>query len=86
MKPRPGNPDPPVPGPDVPAADLPFEAALARLEAVVSALEDEGLSLDASIARFEEGLTLLKACRNRLEGAELRVRELLGDDAPAGKA
>ncbi|MCA9727637.1 MAG: exodeoxyribonuclease VII small subunit [Candidatus Eisenbacteria bacterium] len=54
-----------------------FEEALGRLEALVGDLESGDLSLEDSIARFEEGQRLLNLCTTLLEGAELRVREVL---------
>ena len=61
-----------------------FEEALERLDDIVEKLEDGELPLDDAIARFEEGLALLKQCRARLEGAELRVKELLASGAVSG--
>jgi exodeoxyribonuclease VII small subunit len=54
-----------------------FETALGRLESIVAELESGKLPLDEAIVRFEEGLRLVKACRARLNEAELKVRELL---------
>lgn len=56
-----------------------FEAALKDLETIVARLETGDLGIDQAIAEFEKGLGLLKACRSRLENAELRVQELLAD-------
>lgn len=59
-----------------------FEAALKDLETIVGRLETGDLPIDQAIAEFEKGLGLLKTCRSRLENAELRVRDLLGEEAP----
>jgi exodeoxyribonuclease VII small subunit len=54
-----------------------FEKALARLEAIVDELEDGKLALEASIARFEEGVTLPKFLESELGRAQMRVEELV---------
>ncbi len=57
-------------------ADLPFEAAMARLEEIVKALEGDGISLDESLSLYEEGVALLRRCNRELDEAEQRVRIL----------
>jgi exodeoxyribonuclease VII small subunit len=57
-----------------------FEAAMARLEEIVHALEAGNLSLDESLRVFEEGTGLLRFCTRRLEAAERRIEILLQDD------
>jgi exodeoxyribonuclease VII small subunit len=54
-----------------------FEKALARLEAIVDELEDGKLALEASIARFEEGVTLTRFLETELARAQKRVEELV---------
>lgn len=54
-----------------------FEKALARLEAIVDELEDGKLALEASITRFEEGVTLTKFLESELSRAQKRVEELV---------
>ena len=53
-----------------------FEAALQRLETLVSALEDDEAPLDEALAAYEEGVRLAQHCLERLRTAELRVQEL----------
>ena len=55
-----------------------FEESLVELEKVVQDLERGDISLDDSLARYERGVTLLKACHAQLQGAEAKVRELTG--------
>ena len=50
-----------------------FEAAMARLEEIVRALEGGSAGLDASLGLFEEGISLVNA---KLEGAEQKVKLL----------
>ena len=59
----------------------PFEQSLHELEAIVDALEKGDLTLEASLTAFERGVTLTRACRQALEGAEQRVR-ILTDNRP----
>lgn len=67
---------------DTPAADdLPFEDALEELRTVVADLEGGRLGLEASLERFEEGVSLLRRCRATLDRAERRVELLTGVDA-----
>lgn len=50
---------------------------LARLEEVVRRLEADDVDLDAALALFEEGVARLRAARERLAAAELRVQAVL---------
>jgi exodeoxyribonuclease VII small subunit len=70
-----------------PAEVARFAAALAELEQIVGKLERGELKLEESLQLFERGVALTRACRKSLDGAELKVRQLLGDDAkPEGGA
>lgn len=66
-------------GPDS-GDEMSFEAALKRLEDVVADLEGGRLSLDESLARFEEGMRLSKLCQQKLKGVELRIEKLVADN------
>src|SRR5262249_50315978 len=57
-----------------------FEAALERLQAIVHELEEGELGLEASLGRFEDGISLLRACYRLLEQAEQRIEILTGTD------
>ncbi len=46
-----------------------FETQLARLEAVVDALEQGDISLEKSVTLYKEGLGLVKDCREQLAEA-----------------
>lgn len=60
---------------------LSFEQAVQRLEKVVHELEEGNLGLDESLARFEEGIALLRRCHELLQMAERRIEMLTGVDA-----
>jgi exodeoxyribonuclease VII small subunit len=62
-----------------------FEQALSALEQIVRDLEDGRLGLSESLARYEQGVKLLKNCYAQLEEAERRIELLTGIDA-AGNA
>jgi exodeoxyribonuclease VII small subunit len=74
-----------------------FETALQRLEQAVAALESGTLDLDAALATYERGITMLERCQALLDSAEKRVSQIVGTradgvvvlgdftpDAPAG--
>ena len=62
-------------------AKVKFEQALSRLEKIVEELEGGDLTLDESLARYEEGVKALKKCYEILRDAEKRVEILLkGED------
>ena len=50
-----------------------IESALGRLEAIVAEIEKKPPSLEGLIERYEEGMALLKTCREKLDAAEKRV-------------
>jgi len=60
-----------------------YEDLLQRLSKVVERLEGGGLSLEESIAAFEEGIRLARASAARLEEAERKVEVLLEGDRTA---
>jgi len=50
---------------------------LSRLEEIVRKLESEDVELDAALALFEEGVARLRAARERLGAAEVKVQTVL---------
>ena len=63
--------------------DLKFEDALARLEAIVAALEAGNLPLEESLKVFEEGVGLARHCGKYLDEAERRIEVLVKDESGA---
>ncbi len=57
-----------------------FEDALGKLEGIVKELEDGELSLEKSLARYEQGVRLARFCNSKLEEAEKRVAMLQTSD------
>jgi exodeoxyribonuclease VII small subunit len=60
-----------------------YEDIVARLAKVVERLEGGGLSLEESIAAFEDGIKLARAGAAKLEEAERKVEVLLEGDRTA---
>ena len=60
--------------------NLTYEEALAELEEIVSALEGEQNQLEESIQLFERGQQLAAHCGVLLEAAELKVKQVAGDE------
>jgi exodeoxyribonuclease VII small subunit len=50
-----------------------FEEALAGLEAIVEAMENEQLPLEELVANFEKGSALLNRCESILRSARSRI-------------
>jgi exodeoxyribonuclease VII small subunit len=63
------------------AEPVSFEQALATLEQIVHDLEEGRLGLAESLARYEEGVKLLRQCHGLLEKAERRIELVTGADA-----
>ena len=55
------------------AKKVTFEQQIARLEEIVSALEQGDVQLADSLALFEEGTKLIAACTKQLDQAEQQV-------------
>jgi exodeoxyribonuclease VII small subunit len=54
-----------------------FEDALSRLETLVEKMESGDGTLEQSLDWFEEGMRLIESCRQELESAEQKVKELI---------
>jgi exodeoxyribonuclease VII small subunit len=60
--------------------ELTYEEALVELEGIVSALEGEQNQLEEAIKLFERGQALASRCSILLEAAELKVKQVAGDE------
>ncbi len=58
-------------------AELTFEKALNKLEQIVQDLEKGELSLEKSLAKFEEGVKLSRFCNTKLDETEKKVTLLM---------
>ncbi|MEX0975133.1 MAG: exodeoxyribonuclease VII small subunit [Bacillota bacterium] len=66
------------------AKDLEFAKALKKLEETVKSLESGELSLEDSLRKFEEGISLARQLERVLDRAERKVKEILNptEDQP----
>jgi len=60
-----------------------FEAAMKRLEEIVTVLEKGDAPLDKSLTLFEEGTALIRKCGTALDKAEQQLKVLIRtEDGP----
>ena len=59
-----------------------FEKSMRRLDEIVRTMERGDVPLEQSLALFEEGTALVRACGKLLDTAELRIKRLT--QAPDG--
>ena len=57
-----------------------FEDQLRVLETIVEKLENDMPPLEEALGSYENGIAIAKDCLDRLEKAELRIRELKLDE------
>ncbi|MFQ5493988.1 MAG: exodeoxyribonuclease VII small subunit [Phycisphaerae bacterium] len=53
-----------------------FEEALLRLETIAEQIEQSKVGLEESIGLYDEGMTLVKQCRDMLTKAEQKIQRL----------
>ncbi len=56
--------------------NLSFEDALTRLEEIVQRIESGDVGLEQAITEYEQGMALVRRCKEVLARAEQRVEEL----------
>lgn len=56
-----------------------FSEDMDRLQDIIDEFERDDLSMEASLSLFEEGVKLIKECREYLDGAKRKVTILLDD-------
>lgn len=56
-----------------------FEQAMDRLEEIVALMEGDRMPLDEMVSSYEEGMGLLKVCRQRIEVARRRIEMITAD-------
>jgi len=73
--------------PDDSAGEQPtFEEALQQLEEIVHQLEEGEIGLNEALARYEQGVKLLRQCYDLLERAERKIELLGGVDSQGNPA
>lgn len=68
-----------MPDPTQPPAAPSYEAARDELVEVVRRLEQGGVTLEESLALWERGEELAKACQTWLDGAQARLDAVLAE-------
>ena len=53
-----------------------FEAAMERLEKITVELSRDGITLEESLALYEEGVALARICNQCLEDTERKIKSL----------
>ena len=64
--------------------DLNFSKALARLEEIVSRLENPSIDLEEGLDLLEEGVSLHKLCTEKLTEANIKITKILKSDTLEG--
>ena len=57
-----------------------FENAMSRLEEISEILSENNVTLDESLKLYAEGVKLLKFCNTKLEQAQVKIRDIEGND------
>ncbi|UXR68694.1 MULTISPECIES: exodeoxyribonuclease VII small subunit [unclassified Staphylococcus] len=58
-----------------------FETMMHELEEIVKQLDNDTISLEESLALYQKGIALSKACEKTLKEAENKVSKLIEDEA-----
>ena len=56
--------------------DINFENAMERLEKITQELSREGITLEESLALYEEGVSLARVCNKKLDETERKIKIL----------
>ena len=59
------------------AKEASFETNLAKLEEIVSKLENQDVPLDEALKLFQEGVALNKSCAEKLQQVEKEVKKVV---------
>lgn len=57
--------------------NMTFEQSMARLEAIVRAMERGDVALEESLKLFQEGTELVRNCQKLLDEAQLQVKMIM---------
>ena len=59
-----------------PTTKITYEMAMARLEDIITQMENGNIDVDKLTIRLEEANTLLKICQNKLKSVEDEIKEI----------
>ena len=57
-------------------AEITFEQALANLEEIIHRMESGEAPLESLVTHYQSGLKMLKLCRERIDAAEMKIKEV----------
>ncbi|MFH1395652.1 MAG: exodeoxyribonuclease VII small subunit [Candidatus Omnitrophota bacterium] len=60
--------------------DISFEKAMENLEQIVEKLETGNLPLETLLKQYEDGIKLVRICREKLNNAKGRIRILIKNE------
>lgn len=60
--------------------DLSIEELFGHLEGILAKLEDKEVSLEDSFAYYEKGMSLVKACHEKIDQVEKKILVLNGQE------
>ena len=60
--------------------ELSFEQALSNLEQIISEMESGEAPLESLVTHYQEGVKMLKLCRERIDSAEMKIKEVNESD------
>lgn len=60
--------------------EISFEKAFQRLEQIVELLEKGEATLEESMQIFEEGMSLVNVCNDKLDAAQTKLKTLIKKD------
>ena len=58
---------------------IPYAEALAELESILDALEDESTDVDLLTTRVARAAELISICRDRIGAVQMEVERIVGD-------
>ncbi len=64
------------------AENISYGDALAELESILAAIEEEQVDVDALAVKVKRSAELIKLCRERIEKATVAVDEIVGELEP----
>lgn len=62
--------------------DIGYADALRELDGILRELEGDDVDVDRLVERVERAQLLIGLCRDRINHAQMRVRDILGHDGP----
>jgi len=57
--------------------DIKYSKAMERLEEIIHKIENEEIDIDELSEKVKEAVALVKVCKDKIEKAELQVKEVV---------